>query len=81
VNIDSVYDIEAVMNKIIGWVFVAFFALAGLFILLAGFQYLTAGGDAAKVKAAKTKLIYAAIAIAIALVARSVTGLIQAFIQ
>ncbi len=81
VNIDSVSDIKAIMDKIIGWAFVFFFALAGVFILWAAFDYLTAGGDSKKVDSAKSKLIYAAIGIAIALVARSVAGLVEAFIR
>ena len=81
VNIDSVSDIKAIMDKIIGWAFVFFFALAGVFILRAPFYYLTAGGDSKTVDSAKSKLIYAAIGIAIALVARSVAGLVEAFIR
>jgi hypothetical protein len=81
VNIDSVSDIKAIMDKIIGWAFVFFFALAGVFILWAAFDYLTAGGDSKKVDSAKSKLIYAAIGIAVALIARSVAGLVEAFIR
>ncbi len=81
VDIDSVSDIEAVLNRVINWAFVFFFALASFFILWAGFDYLTAAGKDDKIKSAKNKLIYAAIGIAVALVARSVVGLIEAFIR
>jgi hypothetical protein len=81
VDWDSVDDVKAVLDKIIGWAFVLFFALAGVFILWAAFDYLTAKGDPKKVESAKNKLIYAAIGIAIALVARSIAGIIEAFIR
>lgn len=81
VPIDSVSDIQTILNRIINWAFVFFFALAAFFILWAAFDYLTAAGKDDKIKSAKNKLIYAAIGIAVALIARSVVGLIEAFIR
>jgi len=43
-----------------------------MFILYAAFIYLTAGGDPEKVKTASNQLIYAAVAIAVALVAQGI---------
>jgi hypothetical protein len=81
VDIGDITDIQTILNRVITWAFVFFFALAGFFILWAAFDYLTAAGKDDKIKSAKNKLIYAAIGIAVALVARSVVGLIEAFIE
>jgi len=80
-NIRDITDIQTILNRVITWAFIFFFALAGLFILWAAFDYLTAAGKDDKIKSAKNKLIYAAIGIAVALVARSVVGIIEAFIE
>ncbi|MDD4412921.1 MAG: hypothetical protein PHR00_04760 [Patescibacteria group bacterium] len=54
-----------------------FFILAVIFILMAGFGYLTAGGDPAKVKKASSKLIYGIIGVAVGLLATGVRALVE----
>ena len=54
--------------------------LAVIFIIVAGFKYLTAAGDPEKVKAAGTMLIYTAVAIVVALLARAVPLIIGSFL-
>ncbi|MCH7828697.1 hypothetical protein IH982_02390 [Patescibacteria group bacterium] len=51
------------------WVFAIFLAMSIIYIILAAFQFVTGGGDPAQVTAARQKLIYAAVGIAIALLA------------
>lgn len=55
---------------IAGWMFVFLVVLAIIFVILAAFNYLTAGGDAEKVKTASNQLIYAAVAVAVGIFAR-----------
>ena len=78
--IDSVTDVEVVLNNIVRWAQVIFFILAALFIIFAAFEYLTAGGDDEKVKKAKNMLIYAIVAIAVALVAGGMKALVGTFL-
>lgn len=54
------------------WAFTFLVVLAVIFVVWAAFNYLTAAGDPEKVKAASHRLIYAAVAIAVAILARSV---------
>ena len=51
------------------WVFAIFMAIAIIYILLGAFQFITAGGDPAKLSEARQKLIFAAIGIGISLLA------------
>ncbi|MCK9187143.1 MAG: hypothetical protein PHS16_01840 [Candidatus Colwellbacteria bacterium] len=79
-SVSSIQDILDLADRIVGWAFAFFFALAAFFILWAAYDYLTAGGAEAKLTSAKNKLIYAAVGIGIALVARSVVTIVQTFI-
>jgi hypothetical protein len=51
------------------WVFAIFLAISIIYIILGAFQFVTGGGDPAQVSAARQKLLYAAVGIAIALLA------------
>ena len=78
--ITSVTGVQRVLDNIVRWAQIIFFILAALFIIFAAFQYLTAGGDDEKVKKAKNMLIYAIVAIAVALVAGGVRTLVETFL-
>jgi len=75
--VTSVSGIWNVINTVVKWVYWLFFIAAVLFIILAAFTYLTAAGDAAKVKTANTRLIYAVVAVAVALLAYGVEALVR----
>ncbi len=79
----GVQDLSGVLTSlcaIFGWAFIGLLVLAGIFIIFAGFKYLTAAGDPEKVKGAGTMLLYTAIAIAVALLARAVPLVIASFL-
>ena len=68
------------VEKAANWLLYIVIALAVVFIIYAGFLYLTSGGDEEKTKAAKNYIIYAVIGIAIALLARGIVLLAKNFI-
>ncbi|MDP4006994.1 MAG: hypothetical protein Q8P55_00145 [bacterium] len=51
------------------WVFAIFLAISIIYIILGAFQFVTGGGEPVAMSAARQKLIYAVIGIAIALLA------------
>ena len=65
---------------VFAWAFYFLIVLAVIFIIIAGFKYLTAAGDPEKVKSAGTMLIYTAVAIGVALLARAVPLIIGSFL-
>lgn len=69
-----------ILRNIVRWVYIIFFVLAVLFILLAAFNYLTAGGEAEKITKAKNQLIYAVVAIVVALLAVGFETIIRNFL-
>ena len=70
-----------VLRGVVRWIYIIFFVVAVMFILFAAFNYLTAGGDAEKITTAKNQLIYAAIAIVVALLAVGFEVIIRNFLS
>jgi hypothetical protein len=76
----SVGGIVDIIRAIVRWVYIIFFILAVLFILFAAFSYLFSAGDPEKVATAKNRIIYAAIAVAVAFLAVGFETIIRIFL-
>ena len=59
------------------WIFVIVLVFAIIFIVLAGFQFITQGGNAQAVSEARMKLLWAAIGIAVAVMARGIPVVVR----
>lgn len=59
------------------WVFAIFTVLTVIFILLAAFQFITGGGDEAKISEARQKLIWASVGIAVALASKGLVPVLK----
>ncbi len=79
-NVTTVGGLVDVIRNIVRWVYIIFFILAVMFIIFAAFSYLTAGGDPEQVGKAKSRIIYAAVAIAVALLAVGFEVIIRNFL-
>jgi len=79
-NITTVGGLFDIVKNVVGWIYILFFVIAVLFIIFAAFTYLTAGGDPSKTEQAKNQLIYAAVAIAVALLAVGFQQIISNFL-
>jgi uncharacterized membrane protein len=79
-NINQVTGAAGIICTIINWIFWLLIILTIIFVLVAAFRYLTAAGDPEKVKAAGATLLYAAIAIVIALIAKGLPLIVSSFI-
>src|SRR4051812_46983521 len=75
---NTIYNILANVMNI---AFIVLMLLAVLFIIIAGFNYLAAGGDEEKVEKAQRQLLYAVIAIVIGLLAKAVPLIVAQFLQ
>src|SRR3989344_9471129 len=76
----SIGEFEDLIVTVVNWLFSFLVFLAIVFVMIAAYKYLTASGDPEKVKSASNTLIYAAIAIAVALLARGLPFLISGLI-
>ena len=68
------------IENLTSWFFVGFIVLAIFFVILAGLQFITGGGDPQQVAQARSKLMWAAIAIVAAAFSRGVVAAIQAIV-
>ena len=80
-NLNTVSNWFSLLAQIISWVSYVFWALTVLFIIIAAFSYLTAGGDEEKVKTSHKRVRYAVYAIIVALLATVLPTLIQSFLR
>lgn len=79
-NITGLQGVLQAMCTVFAWAFYFLIVLAVIFVIIAAFKYLTAAGDPEKVKSAGATLLYAAIAIGVALLARAVPTVVGSFL-
>ena len=79
INTDT--ELLNVIAGVVKWIYTIFFVVAVVFILFAAFNYLTAGGQPEKIKTAHTMLIWAIVAIAIALLSVAAAQIIRTFLK
>lgn len=70
-------DVIVILNRFVTWIFTVFLIIAVLFVIFAAFQYLVHGSDPQGVKKATHMLVYAAIAIAVALLSVGTQTLVK----
>ena len=73
-------DIWVILTKVLNWFFNIVLFLAAIMIVFAGWQYITAAGDAEKAKKALNSLVYALIGVGIALLAKVLIYLVANFL-
>ena len=78
IYIGSAGDVIDIINNIGDWIFAILMAVAGVMLILAGFFWVTAGGDPQNVTKARQMLTNAVIGLVIALLAR---GLVMAVLK
>jgi hypothetical protein len=79
-NITSLQSILNDLCVVFAWMFYFLIVVAVIFVIVAAFKYLMAGGDPEKVKAAGATLLYAAVAIGVALLAKAIPLVIGSFL-
>ncbi len=77
----TVSGIVDILRNIVKWIYIIFFIIAVMFILFAAYTYLMAQGDPEKVNTARNEIIYAVVAIIVALLAVGLDTAVATFIQ
>ena len=73
-------ELVDLVEKIGNWIFSILLGVAVIFLVVAGFYFITAGGSAEKVTTARQMLINALIGVAVALAAKGMVAIIRGFI-
>jgi hypothetical protein len=79
-NITSLNSIFALLCVVFGWAFWFLIVLAVIMVIVAAFRYIGAAGNPENVGKAGSTLLYAAVAIGVALLARAVPFVIGTFL-
>jgi type IV secretion system pilin len=70
VKISTVGGLIGILCTIFGWMFYILIVISLIMIILAAFDYVTAGDNSEKVSTARKKIMYAAIGLVVALLAK-----------
>ena len=70
----------AIIEDLTDWLFVILLVISVVMIVMAGLQFITGGGDPAAISAARTKLIWAAVGVVIALLAKGIVPVVRSII-
>jgi NAD/NADP transhydrogenase beta subunit len=73
-------SVETAINNIMNWFFVIVLIVAVIFLLWAGFLFITAGGDPDKVNTARQNVMYAMVGVAVAVLAKGIVSLVQGLV-
>jgi len=79
-TINSVGDLVSKIQTIGNWVFTGLLALAAIFLVVAGYYFVIAGGDPEKIKTARQMIINALIGVAVGLAAKGLIMVIQSIV-
>ena len=74
-------DFVGIFNMLIGWLFTLLLIFSVIFIILAAFKYLTAGGDDEKIKSAHKMIIYAVVALVVAFLAQGIRFVVEELVS
>lgn len=80
-SINTPDDVINAITRIGGALYSVLIALAVIFILVGAFEILTAGDDAKKFERGKNQIIYAAVAVAVGLLATGIVKIVQDLVK
>ncbi|MDO8515900.1 MAG: hypothetical protein Q7S28_01470 [bacterium] len=76
----TVTDVKNFMCDIFGWLFYFLVVLSTIFVVIAAYRYLTAAGDPKAVQTANHMFLYAAVAVAVALLAKGIPSIMASIL-
>jgi multisubunit Na+/H+ antiporter MnhF subunit len=79
--VSSPSDFGVILEKIVTWVYEAFFIAAVLFFLLAAYNFMLGGSSEDRIKTAKNQLKWGVVAIVVALLSVGVAYAIDTFLR
>lgn len=72
---------KGLLGKVVDGLFVVLLFLSAALITLAGYSFLTAGGDSVKLKKSRDFVLYALVGIGVAFLARALVGLVNYYLS
>ena len=78
--VDTPEKVVGLIDTLAVWLYNILIAASVVMIIIAAFEFLNSGGDQEKVTKAKERIIYAVIAVAVAILATGIIKLVQDFL-
>lgn len=79
--ISNYADLMRIMNNAANWLFGILLVLAVIFVILAAYKYLNGAGDPKAVETAKQQILYALLAVAIAVLSKTLINAVGPIIS
>jgi|GEM_PF-1109275 len=79
-NVSSVQELFGKINSFVKLAVAVLFVLATIFIIMAAFKYLTGKGDPAEIKKAQAMIVWAIVAMIVALFAWAIPKIVLSFL-
>jgi len=73
----GMFCLMSTLYGVTDWVFVALVAIAGIMVILGAFNILTSSGNPEKVTAGRNYVLYAAVGLAVAFLARAIPAIVK----
>jgi len=80
-DIKTASEVVGIIITIVQWTYSIFFVVAVFMILMAAYTYLTAQAEPEKIKNATNQIVWASIAIAVALLAVSISAIVKSIVS
>lgn len=74
-------DVMQVLEKVTNWLFAILLIVAAIFIIMAGYFFVTAQGDPDKVKTARNFVLYALVGVLVGFVAKALVMFIDTIVR
>lgn len=76
----GISPVLTILNRLINWLYTVLVVLAIIFLLIAAYNYLLSSGDPTKTAKAHKILIFAAVSLAVGILARGIVALIESLV-
>ncbi len=74
-------EVMELIGKIVNWIFTFLMLFVVIMVLIAGFTFVTGGGNPDNVTKARNMLMYALVGFAVGMLAKGIIALVQAFLN
>lgn len=74
-------DVMTLIEKISTWFLTVVVALSVVIIVWGGFNFMMSGGESDKVKEGRDRIFWGAVGLAVALLAKSITALVESLVK